>query len=591
MRNAKIVCTLGPASSSSEMISALVEAGMSVARINASHGEPKQLKEYFAAVRTVEDALDTPVATMLDLAGPEIRTAPMDRTITLEEGQSIRFVPEAETGDGVIGISRSIAAAAIGDRILLDDGRLSCTVTETNGASTIASVDRGGELDGRKGVNVPGVDLDFDIVTDRDRAQLQLLETGLIDFVAASFVTDGADIVSLQSEMESIGHEVPIIAKIERAEAVSNLSDIIDESYGIMVARGDLGVECPMEDIPLIQKRIIRRCQEHGVPVITATEMLDSMIESPRPTRAEASDVANAVLDGTDAVMLSAETAVGTDPVLVVETMDTIVREIESSSEYDELREQRVPTYTSSRTDALSRSARNLARDLDAEAIVATSESGYTALRIAKYRPSVPVVGVTLSEAVYRRMALSWGLRPHLSRVESNRAPAVIDDAVKATLADDIATGGDTLVLLTGMMHEIEGAELTNTVKLHVAAETLAVGPVVVPGRATGAICRVDDGDLSNLPEEAIIVLDRSFDAELTGPFDRIRGIISAESGLTGYPALLAREIDVPMISDASMPDDISDGTIVTLDAERGVVYDGDISAPSLLDERRNGIQ
>jgi len=407
-----------------------------------------------------------------------------------------------------------------------------------------------------------------------------------VDLVAASFVREGEDIYEIGKHIDDLGGDIPVIAKIERAGAVENLQSIIDEAYGVMVARGDLGVECPLEDVPLIQKRIIRRCQEAGVPVITATEMLDSMIDERRPTRAEASDVANAVLDGTDAVMLSGETAIGSDPVNVVETMDRIVRDVEASDEYDEAREQRVPLAEDTRTDALARSARYLARDVDASAIVAASESGYTALKAAKYRPDMPIVAATPTEAVRHRLALSWGIEPEYVPYTTAGADAIIQTSVQAALDAGVAEAGETVVVLSGMMTELEGLDTANMLKVHVAAETLANGRPVVEGIVSGPVVRLDDGDLSVVPDGAILAIPETFDDEFEGDTDRIAGIIDAHQGVTGYAAIVARELEVPMISDAKLPAEVVDGAVVTLDAERGVVYEGPVSERETAHQR-----
>ncbi|AGB33106.1 pyruvate kinase [Natrinema pellirubrum DSM 15624] len=578
MRNAKIVCTLGPASNDRETIRELAEAGMSVARLNASHGSREDRAALIDRVRAVDEERTEPVAVMLDMQGPEIRTAPLPEgeTVTLETGSEIRFVEGGTATPETVGLSLSIDAVEPGDRILLDDGLIETTVLETEGEGVRARVDTGGDLGGRKGVNVPGVELGLDVVTESDRRDLELAAEKEVDFVAASFVRDADDVYEVDEVLEAAGADIPVIAKIERAGAVENLDEIIDAAYGVMVARGDLGVECPMEDVPMIQKRIIRKCREAGRPVITATEMLDSMVTARRPTRAEASDVANAVLDGTDAVMLSAETAIGDHPVAVVDAMDSIVREVEGSVEHAELFEQRVPAAGEARTDALARSARFLARDIDADAVVAATESGYTALKTAKYRPGVPVVASTPSQAVRRQLALTWGVTPLYASVSDQGADAVVEKAVQAALDAGIAESGDTVVVLCGMMTELEGANTTNMLKVHVAADALTTGQVVVEGRATGPIVHATDGDLSGVPEGAILALSADFDAEFSSETDRIGGIVNAQRGMTGYPAMIARELGVPMISDADV-ETLSAGETVTVDAERGVVYGGDI--------------
>jgi len=576
MRNAKIVCTLGPASDDRETIRALADAGMTVARINASHGERDDRRDLIERIRRVDRDVEKPVATMLDLQGPEVRTAPIDGPIHVETGSQVRFVEGDTATPEEIGLSVGLTAVEPGDRVLLDDGRIETSVERVVEDTVIAHVDAGGELGARKGVNVPGVDLGLEVVTEKDRRDLALAVEGDVDFVAASFVRHGEDVLRVGEVIEDHGADIPIVAKIERADAVRNLGGIVDTAYGVMVARGDLGVECPLEDVPLIQKRIVRRCQNAGVPVITATEMLDSMINQRRPTRAEASDVANAVLDGTDAVMLSGETAVGNHPVRVVETMDRIVREIEGSAEYEELAEQRVPPSEGASTDAIARSARYLARDVDADAIVVASESGYTALKTAKFRPGVPVVAATPTDRVRRQLAVSWGVNAQYADLGTEGPAGVIENAVSAALDSKLVDSGDTVVVLSGMMTGTDRST-TNTLKVHVAAETLAAGRGVVSGRAVGPIARAPTGDLSGIPEGAILVLEADFDGEFGGDPAKLGGIVHGRTGMTGYPAIVAREVGVPMASGIAIDDAVETGTTVTLDGDRGVVYAGDI--------------
>jgi pyruvate kinase len=576
MSDAKIVCTLGPASADEGTIRDLADAGMSVARLNASHGTTADRADVIDRVRTVDQERDDPLAVMLDLRGPEIRTAPLDAPIELVEGSTVTFVEGETATSEQVGLSTGIGDAAVGDRVLLDDGRIETTITAIDGDAVEARVENGGNLDGRSGVNLPGVDLGLDVVTEHDRRDLELAADAMVDFVAASFIRDADDVHAVRSVLADEGAEIPIIAKIERADAVDAIDDIIDASYGVMVARGDLGVECPMEEVPVIQKRLIRRAHEAGTPVITATEMLDSMITQRRPTRAEASDVANAVLDGTDAVMLSGETAIGDHPVRVVEAMERIVEEVEASPEYAELREQRIPTAADTRTDALARSARFLARDIGASAVVVASESGYTALKTAKYRPGVPVVVTTPNDRVRRQLALSWGVRSCYAPM-ADSANTVIENAVDAALDVGAADSGDTVVAISGMMTELEGPGTTNMLKVHVAAETVATGRVVVAGRAIGPLHRLGDGGVKALPEGAVLLLeDRQ--ATLDGDVGHLAGIVSTLADPAATPTDAARAHDLPLLCNATFERVPDDGTRVTLDGDRGVVYAGEIT-------------
>ena len=583
MRRAKIVCTLGPASDDRETVRSLADAGMSVARLNASHGDTDHRGNVIDRIRTVDDATERPLAAMLDLQGPEVRTAEIAEPIRLETGSEVRFVEGDDATPEEVGVSYPIVAANEGDVVLLDDGRIEAVVRRvSDDGAVVARVESGGQLGSRKGVNVPGVDLGLDTITERDKVELDLAAEKEVDFVAASFIRGAEDVYAVSDALDERGAgEIPIVAKIERAGAVENLDGIIEAAYGVMVARGDLGVECPLEEVPMIQKRIIRRCVNTGTPVITATEMLDSMVHARRPTRAEASDVANAVLDGTDAVMLSGETAIGDHPVRVVDTMDSIVRQVETSTEYAETREERVPFADGdSRTEALARSARYLARDTDAASVVAATESGYTARKAAKFRPGAPIVATTPDNRVRRQLVLSWGVRPMYTDYSSG-IEGVMDTAVSAALDAGVAASGDTLVVLSGMMTELEGTSTTNTLKLHVAAETVATGRNVVGGRTAGPLYRVRDGDLSAVPAGSIVYLPADFDGEFDGDTATLGGIVDARAGMTGYPALVAREIGVPMVSGAPLPDDLRDGTTVTIDGERGVVYEGDVVSPA----------
>ena len=573
MRNTKIVCTLGPASRDPEAVGALVDAGVDVARLNASHGTTAERRETIETVRTVARERGRHVGVLLDLQGPEVRTADA-APVTLADGSDVDLAPGDDPTPERVSVSASLAAVSPGDRLLLDDGRIETTVAAVDGETVTVRVDSGGELEGRSGVNVPGVDLGLDPVTEADRVELELAAAAEVDFVAASFVRDGADVYAVDSVIEDHGSDVPVVAKVERADAVENAAGIVAAADGVMVARGDLGVECPLEQVPLIQKRLVRRCREAGVPVITATEMLDSMVHARRPTRAEASDVANAVLDGTDAVMLSAETAVGDHPARVVEVMTDIVEDAEASDEYAELREQRVPGAADTQTDALARSARYLARDVDARAVVAVSESGYTARKVAKYRPAMPVVVVTPTERVACRLALTWGVKPRQASLDSGSVDDVVRTATEAAVESGAVARGETMVVLSGMLAGPDGPNATNTLKVHRAANVLAAGRGVATGRVSGPLFPVPaDGDLSAAPDGAVLWLDDPFDGEFDGDLSAVAAIVHASPATTSYAAVVARELGVPMVAGADLSA-VGDGTRVVVDGDRGVVYD-----------------
>ncbi|MDR9431778.1 MAG: pyruvate kinase [Natronomonas sp.] len=579
MRNVKIVSTLGPASDDRATIRRLADAGMSVARLNASHGTPAGRRALVADVRSVDEGTDTPLAVMLDLRGPEVRTAETDAPTEFASGTAVEFVEGTTVSPERIGLSHSIAAVEPGDTVLLDDGRIETTVERVDGETVLARVDSGGELGSRSGVTTRGVDLDLELIGPEDEASLRLAAEEGVDLVAASFVRDGDDVYEIADALEQFGApDTPVIAKIERAAAIDNIDGIVDAANGVMVARGDLGVECPLEDVPIIQKRIIRRCVDAGIPVITATEMLESMIRSRRPTRAEASDVANAVFDGTDAVMLSGETAVGEHPVEAVETMAAIAERIEESGEYADTRDSRVPAADRGvRTDAVARSARYLASDVGASAIVAVSESGYTARKAAKFRPSVPIIAATPNDDVRRQLAVSWGINARYAAYAAD-ADGIIETAVESAVDAGVAASGDTIVVLAGMMSEFPEADVANTLKVHVVAETIATGRAVVAGQVAAPIVRSERGELREISEGSILVLPADFEGEFDGDVSKIAGIVAADSGLTGYPAIVARELGVPMVSGVTVPATTEDGAVVTVDGERGVVYEGDVT-------------
>ena len=411
MRRAKIVCTLGPATDSRESILELLDAGMNVARQNFSHGTHDDHRRIFAAVRAAADERGVSVAVLQDLSGPKIRCGLMKGgKVELVKGAELTITTRDVVGSAELfccsyeALPRDVEAK---DRVLLSDGRLELEVLATSGDEVRCKVVVGGELGSRKGINLPGVKLSTPALTDKDRRDLALgVELG-VDYVALSFVRNPEDV----KEAKELAGDIPVIAKIEKPEAVACFDEILAVADGIMVARGDLGVEMGPERVPLIQKQLIEQTNHARKVVITATEMLDSMRERPRPTRAEASDVANAILDGTDAVMLSGETASGRYPRQAVETMDRIIREIESSTRFNEMLNPNVGTVRNS-TSAVARAAVVASEELGARKILCYTESGRTASLISEYRPRADVLAVTSSWSVYRRLALHWGVFP-----------------------------------------------------------------------------------------------------------------------------------------------------------------------------------
>ena len=576
MRKTKIVCTLGPQTQKKSIIRDLINSGMNVARINASHGSPNEWENYINIVRYAEKECGKHVSIIFDLQGPEIRISNLDSPIYLSPGDIVAFVEGAGSLPATIGISQSLLGVSIGDRILIDDGKIETVITEVKPNEIIVKVLSGGELSSRKGINIPGVSLDLNSTTEKDRNDIEFASLHDVDFIAASFIRNSNDILSIRSILEEFNSDIPIIAKIEKAESLNELNSIIEVSYGIMIARGDLGVECPLQEVPLIQKRIIHKCIDAGVPVITATEMLESMISSNRPTRAEASDVANAVLDGTDAVMLSGETAIGIDPVGVVRTMHEIISEIESSDEYSNLLEQRVSSVVSSNTEALSRSARYLSRDVHSTAIIVVSDSGYTALKTSKFRPSVPILAIVPSEKICRRLSLSWGVSAKIGLLQNEQSFEITNDAVSIALSSNTVHSGDTVVIISGILPRLSW-NTTNTLQVHIASEVIDSGEGVVSGKVSGPLFRLSNTNAKSIPNGAIIFIPKTFTGEVPVLAKNFSGILYEISGLTSYVALVAREMGLPMIAGISLLETIADQTIVTMDGERGLLYNGNI--------------
>ena len=459
IRRTKIVATLGPASGTESQIAALLDAGVNVVRINASHGTPEIRGEWIAAVRRVAEAKDLPVAVLLDLQGPRIRVGDLPRPRELAPGQTVVFAPEdVARGDELPTTYAGLATdVRVGTRILLNDGLLSVEVTAVEPPRVRGRVVDGGTLTAHKGMNLPGVHVSAPALTDKDREDaLDGVRRG-VDYLGLSFVRRAEDLGELRA---LVSKGVKLVAKIEKATALDDLDRILAACDAVMVARGDLGVELPFEQVPLVQKRLIREASHHGKPVITATQMLESMVHAPRPTRAEASDVANAILDGTDAVMLSAETAVGEYPVEAVRAMDRIIREMER---HPIPRDERRFGGGVSVEDAIAWGTNAVARMLKTPLIVTLTKGGFTSRKVAALRPPVPILAVTTEMATYRQLALVWGVLPVLvDRVPSYDAMlAVVRDLL---LKREYAKPGDKIVMTAGVPWEVSGS--TNLIKV-----------------------------------------------------------------------------------------------------------------------------
>lgn len=462
MRKTKIVCTIGPASESEEMLRRLMKAGMNVARFNFSHADYEKDKARFALVDKVRTELDLPVATMLDTKGPEIRLGRFKdgKPVTLEDGQLFTLTAGEDEGNSEMcpvsykGLSHDVEK---GSRILINDGVIEMCVESIKDKDVVCRVVHGGVVSDHKGINVPGVDLSLPYISEADMSDLEFGSKLGFDFIAASFVRNAADVNYLRKFTHSLGwYNVKIIAKIENGEGVSNIDEILDAADGIMVARGDMGVEIPFEQIPAIQKKLISKGYNAGKQVITATQMLESMINSPRPTRAEITDVANAIYDGTSAIMLSGETAAGRFPVEAVETMARIAETTEKDIDYDKNLRKHDYKHCGSVTEAVSHAAVTTALDLSAAAVITVTKSGNTAKMISKYRPDCTIIGLTTDPVICRQMNLSWGVRPAVIE-EMTSTDDLIESAVRVSKKLDFIKTGDTVVITAGVPLGISG--------------------------------------------------------------------------------------------------------------------------------------
>jgi len=473
MHRTKIVCTIGPATDSAERMRALMHAGMNVARINFSHGDYDAHRESIATLREVAEQERCLVAIIADLQGPKLRVGDIEEEpMALQKGSLVTLspAPRSSSEDEIPvphpALLRDLSA---GQKVLLDDGELVLTIERRGDGGTLkARVLVGGPLTSHKGINVPGAQLSFSSLTDKDKEDARFALAQGVDFFALSFVRRAADVRELRHFLESNGADAPfIIAKIEKPEALSDFDQILAQSDGVMVARGDLGVETPAEEVPFHQKELIKSCNKAGKPVITATQMLQRMMEHPRPTRAEASDVANAILDGTDAVMLSGETAVGHYPIRAAEMMATICANAEAHLPQSRLVTEGTECYDVT-TEAISSSAVEIAREVDARAIVTATMSGSTARMVARHRPAVPIVAVTPNERILYRMALVWGVIP-VEVPEFTNTDEMVEMMVKAARDEGLVGWGDRIVLTAGI--PFGQGNKTNMLKVHVMGE------------------------------------------------------------------------------------------------------------------------
>ena len=456
MKKTKIICTMGPNTNDAGLMRRLVQNGMDIARFNFSHGDHEEQKSRMDMLKKIREEEKKPVAILLDTKGPEIRTGVLKggKKVCLEAGDKFVLTTKDIEGDKTkvsITYGGLVEDVQIGKKILIDDGLIELTVREKTDTDIICTVDNGGELGERKGVNVPNVPIRLPAITEKDKEDLKFGVEQEVDFIAASFVRNAECILEIRAWLKERGSPyIPIIAKIENAEGIKNIEEIIRCADGVMVARGDLGVEIPAEEVPYLQKMLIQKCNDYYKPVITATQMLDSMIRNPRPTRAEVTDVANAVYDGTDAVMLSGETAQGKYPLEALQMMVHIVENTEEHLDYEVILEKAAEHKRKGISSAIGYASVAAADNLGAKCIVTPSVSGATARVVSKFKPRADIIGVTPNEATLRRMQIYWGVRPYKS-IEFNTTEDILTGAIELISAKQVVEPGDIIVLTAGI--------------------------------------------------------------------------------------------------------------------------------------------
>jgi len=576
MRRTKIVCTIGPASESKEKVQALLAAGMDVARLNFSHGTHEEHGRRIAVLKEEAAKAGKHLGILLDTKGPEIRTGKVpDQGVVLENGSTF----ELDIDLGSLGDQRRVGITYTdlwrkvnpGSRILIDDGQIELEVTEVDSEIIRTIVRNGGVLKSQKGVNIPSALIDLPAVTERDIDDIRFGISQGIDFIAASFTRKALNILDVRRVVEQMGADVHIIAKIESREGLDNLDSILEVADGLMVARGDLGVEIPVEEVPIRQKEMIRKCNLLGKPVIVATQMLDSMIRQPRPTRAEASDVANAILDGTDAIMLSGETAAGLYPIESVRMMDRIAKRTEMNCLDNQA--SRHPHVNVA--EAISFASFTIAKDLQAAAILTPTHSGLTARMISKYRPIALIVAATPFARTARKLALQWGVQSIVVH-KSSGTDEMVSVAVNTSLSENYIQSGDVVVITAGVPIGKVGS--TNMIKVQVMGKILAKGMGIGRKSCSGFARRVQIPSKEDFNDGDILIA-QSTDASFVPLIARAGALVVEESGLTSHAAIVALQFGIPTIVGAiDAFSKVSDGQSLTVDALTGLMYEGSVS-------------
>ena len=575
IRKTKIVCTMGPNLFEKHLIAPLMKAGMNVARFNFSHGTYETHQHYYDEVCRIRDELGLPVATMLDTKGPEIRVRSFKNgRVTLQNGQLFTLTTDEVEGDEErvsITYKELPQDIAVGSSILIDDGLIGMQVERIDGADIVCRVLNGGVVSNNKGVNIPNAHLSMPFISEKDHQDILFAIKNGYDFIAASFTRCADDIMQIRHILqENNCHTINIIAKIENMEGVENIDEILRVVDGVMVARGDLGVEVPLEDVPSLQKKLIQRGIAAGKPVITATQMLDSMIKNPRPTRAEATDVANAIYDGTSAIMLSGESAVGAYPVEAVETMVRIALRAEADMDYIR-RFSRDTSASTDVTNAISHATVTSAHDLNASAIITVTKSGSTARILSRYRPACVIVGCTTEKHVWRQLALSWGTVPLMIAEESN-TDDLFEHAVDAAVQNGLVHDGELVVLTAGVPLGISGT--TNLMKVHVVGHLLSRGQGLHGGKVVAPLCVIRnlEKDAKDFNTGDVIVCHQTT-REMFSMLRKSSAIVLEDDNPEGPGAIAGMSLDIPVIIGAKNATNIlKSGAVVTVDGEKGTV-------------------
>lgn len=579
MRRTKIVCTLGPSTDKEDVLRNLMKNGMNVARMNFSHGTHEEQKARLDMIKKLREELNLPVAALLDTKGPEIRIGDVEGgKLELKPGQEFTLTTEEMLGTEkkvTITYKELYKDVEPGDSILIDDGLIGMEVVRIDESDIVCRVKNGGFISNHKGVNVPGVELNMPFVSPKDLADIVFAVEQDYDFIAASFTRTAEDIMEIRKILQEHGGEkIHIIAKLENKQGVKNCEDILRVADGIMIARGDMGVEIPLEEVPVIQKELIRKAMHMGKPVITATQMLDSMMKNPRPTRAETSDVANAIYQGTSAIMLSGETAAGAYPIEAVQTMAKIAERTEQDIDYSREFKPRKLAEAPDVTSAISHATCTTAADLKAAAIVAVSKSGRTVSRIAKYLPVCPIIGCTTDERVYRQLNLLWGVTPVVME-EANTADELFDHAVELAEQKGLIVRGELVVIAAGVPVGLSGT--TNMMKVQIAGNALVTGKGANKLKASGNVCVCsNDEDLEKKFRAGDIVVVEQTTNEMVHKLKDAAGIITETGDRYSHAAVVGMTLEIPVITSARNATRIlKSGTFVTMDAEQGIVYNG----------------